>query len=141
MVTQLDLASGNVNLSWSPVNYATIYHVYRSSNFSTLFNPGNVVADVSGTSFTCSGCMLEPATASFFGVIAENAQTPALGEPRDISNLTKADAVQGEVRVRLDRVYPIINEEHAAPNKSSMHPEGIITKSVGNDNSQVRSKD
>jgi hypothetical protein len=62
--------------------------------------------------------MLEPVTRSFFGVIAEHSQSPAAAEPPDISNLTKADAVQGPVEIAFDKLYPVINEEHAAPDKA-----------------------
>lgn len=109
LVTQFNVATGDVVLTWSASPGAEQYDVYRSSDFATLYNPGNLIATVTGTSYTCAGCMHEPPLASFFGVIAEST-TPGLrmGPPRNLDGLTKADAIQGEVLDLSNWIEPIV---------------------------------
>ena len=120
VVSQFDLATGNVVLNWGAVPGADVYHVYRSSNFYDLFNPANIIASVSGTSYICAGCINDPQQRSFFGVIAESSQGPNVmtpEPPRDITGLTKNDAVELATIPNPGLNPPEINREYAAPDK------------------------
>jgi hypothetical protein len=117
-VVEVNHATGDITLNWTAVSGATIYHVYRGPDSQTLFQPGNIIANIPGTTYTCAGCAADANLISFFGVIAENSQGPALDATGDISTLTKADAVQGPVTVAFDKLYPVDNEEHAVPGKA-----------------------
>ena len=97
-VASFDVESGNVVMNWGAAPGADRYRVYRAPNYETLFDAGNVIAIVVGTSFTCEGCLNDPAPRAFFGVIAEDVDAgPSAPAITDRPTLAKAEAVQGPV--------------------------------------------
>jgi hypothetical protein len=120
MVTQFDIASGDVVLSWAATPGASLYNVYRSTDFATLFDPASLIASVTDPGYTCAGC-INDAPRAFFGVIAANAAVPAVpaSADRDLAARTKAEAVQGTITVSADDLYPEASVERAAPNKAA----------------------
>jgi hypothetical protein len=116
-VVQVNAAAGEVVFNWDAAVQADVYHIYASPTAEDLFTPAHLYADVTGTSYTCPECFnLGPRY--FFGAIAENYPVAAAVAPRDISGLTKTDAVQGPVDFTHGDPNPIVNEERAAPDKA-----------------------
>ncbi len=113
-VSQFNPATGDVVLTWGAVPGADIYHIYRSSVFQNLFLPQSLIASVTGTSYTCAGCINDPADRSFFGVTSENYESVTAPPPElpDISMFTKADAVQGQTVLSPEATVPALNAEH-----------------------------
>jgi len=96
VVTQVDVANGDVILNWDPIPGADVYHVYRSQDYETLFSPGNIIASVGVTYFICDNCLNGPEPRGFFGVTAADQagpMSPLSVPPSDIAGLTKADAI------------------------------------------------
>jgi hypothetical protein len=119
VVSQVDVANGDVIMNWDPVPGADIYYVYRSPNIETLFDPAHIITATTETTFTCEDCLLGPELRGFFGVIAENSQAPSAIAlpPREIAGLTKADAREQSVILNPATNPPEVNHEYAAPDK------------------------
>jgi hypothetical protein len=119
VVAQFDHVLGDVALAWSAVPGASVYHVYRSPDFATLFDPGNVIADVTDPNFVCAGCLNDPDPISFFGVLADNPLAILAPPAAEGLQLSKAEAVMSEP-VALSAPLSIDpNPEFAAPNKAA----------------------
>ena len=72
LVTQLGPNPGDMTLRWSAVPGADVYRIFRADNSETIFDSDNLIATAVNATYTCTGCLDEPVSRSFFGVIAES---------------------------------------------------------------------
>ncbi|MBK6765558.1 MAG: trypsin-like peptidase domain-containing protein [bacterium] len=74
LTIRVNPTTASTELRWVHLGQANRYFVYRSEDPQLIVTPANLVAEVTATSYECSGCLSQSAERVFFTVTAENVQ-------------------------------------------------------------------